>query len=179
VDFATSLDKICKVTNGFFPGKTQEHSWERLLVVSLLRPRHMSFERSGKLVRLLIGLLFTEGSKHVEQSEPAALHRTVSSTVIARGHWPVNKVRNTRVALPVALRLVLLTKSYVSCYPFVITLFSEDSQELAEHRPNRLPMIPSFRRAEPYSEIIRFCTHTYTHTRARARARARVLISLN
>jgi len=83
--FATSPDKICEVMNELFPGETHEDSWERLLVVALLRPRHMSFERSGKLVRLLIGLLFTEGSKHAERSGPAALHRTVSSMVIARG----------------------------------------------------------------------------------------------
>jgi len=154
--------------NGLFPWETHEHSWERLLVVALLRPRHMSFERSGKLVRLLIGLLFTEGSKHAEQSGPAALHWTVSSTVIARGRWPANKVRNTRVASPVALRSVLLAKSYVSCYPFIITLFSEDSRGLPGHCPNRLPMILLFRRAENTH------THTHTHTeRERERERKR------
>lgn len=84
--FATSSDKICKMTNlGLFPEEIQEHSWERLRVVALLQPRHMSFEQSVKLVRVLIGLLFTEGSEHAERNEPVAPHRTTSSTVIAWG----------------------------------------------------------------------------------------------
>lgn len=53
-------------------------------------------------------------------SEADCSWHCTSSTLIARGRWPVNKVRNVRVASPVAPRSVLLAKSYVSRYPFII-----------------------------------------------------------
>lgn len=59
----TDKDLRSDVSRDSSPEEIQEHSWECLLVVALLRSRHISFERSGKLVRLLIGLLFTEGSE--------------------------------------------------------------------------------------------------------------------
>lgn len=70
--FATGSDKICEMTNRELFLEIQEHSWDRLLVVALLQMRHMSFERSRKLVRLLIGLLFTEGSEHAEPTRGTA-----------------------------------------------------------------------------------------------------------
>jgi len=94
--FATNSDKICKMTNrGLFPEEIQEHFWDHLLVVALLQPRHMSFEQSGKLVRILIGLLFRgKRTRRVKRIRGTTSNNVVD--VIAWDHWPANKVCNVR-----------------------------------------------------------------------------------